>query len=96
MYQHLYLGFLYGLLAIKSVLVDDFMALVEGAIGSVRIMPFHGTEAAIFWGGKALYAAWFVALPSARSTHSWPALVALWLTAEAFAGWTLAMMFQVC
>ena len=28
-YQHVYLALLYGLLAIKSVLVDDFMAVQE-------------------------------------------------------------------
>ena len=95
MYQHLYLALLYGLLAIKSVLVDDFMALAEGAIGSVRLAPFTGGEAAIFWGGKALYGAWFLALPVAFSHHSWARLAALWLVAEACAGWTLALMFQV-
>ena len=91
----MYLALLYGLLAIKSVLVDDFTALAEGVIGSVRVKPLTRSEAAILWGGKALYAAWFLALPAVFSGHSWAALAALWLTAEAVAGWTLAFMFQV-
>ncbi len=94
-YQHVYLALLYGLLAIKSVLVDDFTALAEGVIGSVRVKPLTRGEAAVLWGGKALYAAWFLALPALCSRHSWTALAALWLTAEAVAGWTLAFMFQV-
>lgn len=52
-------------------------------------------QAAVFWGGKLLYGAWFLGAPAARSHHGWVALAALWLTAEAVAGWTLAMMFQV-
>ena len=94
-YQHVYLALLYGLLAIKSVLVDDFTALAEGVIGSVRVKPLTRGEAAVLWGGKALYAAWFLALPALFSGHSWAGLAALWLTAEAVAGWTLAFMFQV-
>ena len=94
-YQHVYLALLYGLLAIKSVLVDDFTALAEGVIGSVRVKPLTRGEAALLWAGKALYCAWFLALPAACSGRSWAALAALWLTAEAVAGWTLAFMFQV-
>ncbi len=36
-YQHLYLGLLYGLLSVKSVLVDDFQALASGSIGSLQL-----------------------------------------------------------
>lgn len=36
-YQHLYLGLLYGLLSVKSVLVDDFQALASGSIGSLHL-----------------------------------------------------------
>ena len=68
---------------------------MKGAIGSVRITPFTAGEAAIFWGGKLLYGAWFLAFPAACSHHSWLALAALWLLAEAVTGWTLAAMFQV-
>jgi hypothetical protein len=31
--QHVYLGILYGLLALKSVFLDDFMAYFSGSIG---------------------------------------------------------------
>ena len=61
----------------------------------MRVKPLSRSEAALLWGGKALYAAWFLALPLLYSDHSWAALAVLWLTAEAVAGWTLAFMFQV-
>lgn len=35
--QHLYLGFLYGLLTLKSIFVDDFISLFTGHIGAVKV-----------------------------------------------------------
>ena len=94
-YQHIYLGFLYGLLALKSVLVDDFASLAGGAIGDVALPRMTPLETGLFWGGKALYAAYFVAAPLAFSPHGWRAVLALWLIAESLTGWMLALMFQV-
>ena len=39
-YQHLYLSVMYGLLAFKSIYVDDFKSVWDGAIGAVRITRF--------------------------------------------------------
>jgi len=36
-YQHIYLGLLYGLLVVKSVFLDDFVALSTGRIGNVKV-----------------------------------------------------------
>ena len=94
-YQHIYLGFLYGLLALKSVVLDDFASLAGGAIGDVALPRMTPLETGLFWGGKALYAAYFVAAPLAFSPHGWGALLALWLIAEGVTGWMLALMFQV-
>ena len=93
--QHVYLGVLYGLLAFKSIYIDDFVALAGGAIGAVRLAPQTRSEAAVFWGGKAAYAAYMLAAPLAWSHHSLPRLLALWATADAVTGWMLAFMFQV-
>ena len=93
-YQHVYLAFLYGVLALKSVLLDDFASWAGGAIGDVRLARMTRLEAACFWGGKALYAAYFVAAPLAAGEHGWRALLALWLAAEVVAGYMLALMFQ--
>jgi acyl-lipid (8-3)-desaturase len=94
-WQHVYLGALYGLLALKSVLVDDFAALAAGAIGAVRLRRLTAGELAVFWAGKAGFAALFVALPVAAGTRSWGLLAAAWLVSELVAGWMLAFLFQV-
>jgi len=94
-YQHIYLGLLYGLLAIKSILLDDFQSISAGSIGPVSISKLTREEKAIFWGGKLLWLAYFIMLPAVRSHHSFAALAALWLLSEAVTGWILALMFQV-
>ena len=94
-YQHIYLGALYGLLVVKAVLVDDFKALADGAIGPLQLACMTNLEAAVFWGCKALYIAYFIALPILRSHHGVAALLALWLISEVVAGWMFAFLFQV-
>ena len=93
--QHVYLAFLYSLLALKSVLLDDFASYASGSVGDVALARMTPLETGCFWGGKALYAAYFVAAPLAASPHRWPALLALWLASEFVAGYMLALMFQV-
>jgi fatty acid desaturase len=94
-YQHIYLGVLYGLLALKSVLVDDFLALSSGSIGSVSISKLTLREQAVFWGGKVLWLLYFIVLPVMKSHHSWSTLLGLWVLSEMVTGWCLALMFQV-
>lgn len=96
LYQHLYLGFLYGVLAIKTSFMDDFTALASGRTGTVDIAPLTRDERVVFWAGKAVFATWFLVLPITCSGLSWARLLLLWLWSEAVAGWVLAFMFQVC
>lgn len=77
------------------MLVDDFASLAGGAIGDVALPRMTPLEMALFWAGKALYAAYFVAAPLAAGAHGWRATLALWLVAEGITGWMLALMFQV-
>ena len=93
-YQHVYMFALYGLLAMKSVFLDDFFTLAGGAIGPVRVPALGAGDAALLWGGKALFFAAFVGAPAAASSRSAAGLAALWLTSEAAAGWLLALLFQ--
>lgn len=60
----------------------------------LSIMVWH--ESLIFWGGKLLFALWFVGLPLAYSPHGVGRLALLWLTCQLCIGWMLAFMFQVC
>ncbi|CAK0758443.1 hypothetical protein CVIRNUC_002620 [Coccomyxa viridis] len=94
-YQHIYLGALYGLLVVKAVLVDDFVALAAGCIGPLKLARMTPRETAVFWGSKALYMAYFIMLPAMWSEHSLAALIALWLISEMVAGWLFAFLFQV-
>lgn len=94
-YQHVYLWFLYSLLALHSIFVADFTALAAGRIEMVRLAPMLQHEKAAFWGGKAAFAAWFFALPAAFSHWGWPQLLSLWLTTLGVGGWFLAIMFAV-
>ena len=92
---YIYLALLYGLLAMKSVLLDDFQSIATASIGPVSITKLTKQEKAVFWGGKLLWLGYFILLPAVQSHHSWSALAALWLLSEAVAGWILAFMFQV-
>jgi len=94
-YQHLYLGLLYGLLSIKSTLVDDFSALTSGKIGPVSINSFTNREFCVFWGSKAFYFTYWFALPLLYGNFSVPQLALIWFSSEAITGWLLAFMFQV-
>lgn len=94
-FQHLYLGWLYSLLAIKSFAIDDFLALKTGRIGNVHINKMTLAERQIFWAGKSFYFFCVYMLPWRMSTAGWTELLLLWALNEAFAGWTLAFLFQV-
>jgi len=94
-YQHLYLALLYGLLSLKSVLVDDFAALSEGRIGPVAISKLTARESAEFWLGKSVFFAGYVAAPLAFSPHSAARLLLVWIISQFVIGWLLAFMFQV-
>jgi fatty acid desaturase len=93
--QHVYLSFLYCLLAAKGIFVDDFVALATGRMGPVPLAPMGFLELALLWGGKAAYAAYMLALPLVYSPHSGLRLLALWAVMDAATGWMLALMFQV-
>ena len=75
--------------------MDDFLSLAEGRIGPVRLARMTGREAAVFWGGKLLYACYMLAAPVMWSQHSLGTLCLLWAAADATTGWMLAFMFQV-
>ena len=94
-FQHLYLGALYGLLSLKSVLLDDFKALSDGRIGAVALAPMRGWERGVFWGGKAWFLLVWFFVPAVGSGLPWAWLAALWLLAELVTGWMLAFLFQV-
>src|SRR5882672_10347494 len=54
-WQHLYLWPLYGLLAVKWQLVDDFRKLISGRISNQPFPRPNGWELVIFVAGKAIF-----------------------------------------
>eukprot|EP00250_Pteridium_aquilinum_P004280 c14504_g1_i1 orf=313-1734(+) len=94
-FQHWYLACLYGLLALKSVFVDDFLAYKSSSIGPIKISKMTPLENCVFWGGKLVYVLYMLVLPAIFSCHSGSRVAILYLTSQLIAGWTLALMFQV-
>lgn len=94
-FQHWYLGCLYGLLALKSVFVDDFLAYKGSSIGPIKISRMTMLESCIFWGGKLFYFLYMLVLPAFFGCHNGPHMAFLFLISQLVAGWTLALMFQV-
>lgn len=94
-FQHLYLGALYGLLGMKAVLVDDFVAFITGYIGPVKIPKMTSLEIGVFIGGKILYTVYMFVLPSFFSHHNLYLCAVLYMVSQLILGWTLALLFQV-
>ncbi|KAL3683664.1 hypothetical protein R1sor_001686 [Riccia sorocarpa] len=94
-YQHIYLGILYGVLALKSVFIDDFSAYFGGTIGPVKVARMTPLELAIFWGGKVVYALYMFVLPLMYGQYNTLTFIGLYILSQLVAGWTLALFFQV-
>jgi len=94
-FQHLYLGALYGLLALKGVFLDDFVAFLTGSIGPVKIPKMTTLEFGVFIGGKILYTLYMFVLPSFFSHQNVSLRAILYIVSQIICGWTLAFLFQV-
>ena len=92
-WQHLYLWPLYGLLAIKWQLFDDFRKLVSGRIGTQRFPRPRGRELLIFAVGKAVFFTLAFAIP--LRLHSVGAVLVLYAAASLVTGMVLSVVFQV-
>jgi fatty acid desaturase len=92
-YQYVYLLVAYSLLALKSVLVDDFASLAQHKIGIIQFRGLTLKELALFWFGKVVFFSWCLFLPInilglARG-------ILFFVTCEAAAGLYLAYVFEV-
>jgi linoleoyl-CoA desaturase len=91
--QHLYMPFLYGIISLKWVWLDDYRRLARGRVGTTPIVRPRGGALAILIGGKLVHLAWALVLPIA--VLGWlPGL--LFYNVMYFAcGFTLALVFQL-
>ena len=91
-WQHFYLWPLYGLLAIKWHLVDDFRKLISGRISNQRFPRPKGWELVIFVAGKAIF--FTVAFGIPLLFHSVGAVLVYYVVAALALGTVLSVVFQ--
>lgn len=92
-WQHLYLWPLYGLLAIKWQLLDDFRKLITGRIGNHRIPRPKKWDLAILVVGKALFLTLAFGIP--LLFHSMMVVLFYYGVAALVLGIVLSVVFQV-
>jgi linoleoyl-CoA desaturase len=92
-WQHLYLWPLYGLLAIKWQLLDDFRKLVRGRISNQPFPRPTGWELVILAGGKAIFLALAFGIPLVF--HSVSVVLLYYGIAGLVTGTVLSVVFQV-
>src|SRR6266508_1788904 len=92
-WQHLYLWPLYGLLAIKWQLVDDFRKLISGRISHQPFPRPTDWELVIFVAGKVIF--FSVAFGIPLLFHSVGVVLSYYAVAGLVAGMALSVVFQV-
>ena len=92
-WQHLYLWPLYGLLAIKWQLVDDFRKLINGRISNQPFPRPKGWELVIFIAGKVIF--FSVAFGIPLLFHSIGVALLYYGVAGLVTGLALSVVFQV-
>ena len=91
--QGVYLWILYGFLAIKWHLVDDFYQIAVGRIGGHKIPRPRGSELLIFIGGKIAFFSMAVVVPMLM--HPWWAVLGVYTIAAFVSGVVLSIVFQL-
>lgn len=92
-WQHLYLWLLYGLLAIKWQLVDDFRKLISGRISNQPFPRPRGWELVILVAGKAIFFALAFGIP--LRFHSVGVVLLYYGVAGLVTGTAPSVVFQV-
>jgi linoleoyl-CoA desaturase len=92
-WQYLYLWPLYGFLAIRWQLVDDFRRLIAGRIGSHRIRRPTGWDLAFLVAGKVTFFACAFGVP--MLLHPVNVVLIHYVITAVVLGTTLAVVFQV-
>jgi len=92
-WQHLYLWPLYGLLAIKWQLVDDFRKLISGRISNQPFPRPRGWELVILVAGKVIFLAFAFGIP--LQFHSVGVVIFYYAVAGLVTGTVLSVVFQV-
>jgi len=92
-YQGIYLWLLYGFIAIKWHLIDDFYQLFRGRIGAHKIPRPKGKDLAIFIAGKVVFFSIAFGIP--MLLHPWWAVLLVYGLAAFVSGVVLSVVFQL-
>lgn len=92
-YQHVYLWFLYGFIAIKWHVYDDFRDLCSGRIGQHPVPRPRGRDLLTLVGGKVVFFALALGIP--MWLHPWWAVLAVYAAASFVQGVVLSVVFQL-
>lgn len=93
-WQHVYIWPLYGLLALKNLVVSDVLSLVRGRVGE-QPLPRRPSRAIVsrVAAGKLVHVTWALLVP--MLFNPWRYVLAWYLACSWFVGFTLAMIFQL-
>lgn len=91
--QHFYMWALYGLLAVRWHLLQDFVTLARGRIGGTRVPRPRGWDLVELVSGKALFFSWVFVLPSLLHPV-WVVLV-FYTATSLVLGLVLSVVFQL-
>jgi linoleoyl-CoA desaturase len=91
--QGIYLWLLYGFLAIKWHLFDDFYNVAVGRIGPHKIPRPRGKDLVIFIAGKVVFFSMAFGIP--MLLHPWWAVLGVYAMAAFTSGVVLAVVFQL-
>ncbi len=93
-YQHLYLWFVYGFLAIKWLTYADFSNLAHRRVGDQPLRrPPPRRDLALLLAGKLAHVSWAVVIP--LLLHPWWVVVGCYLICSWLVGLSLAVIFQL-
>jgi linoleoyl-CoA desaturase len=92
-YQHVYMWFLYGFLALRWFLIADFVELAHPSRSRPAVRRPHRADAAKVMAGKALHFSWALLLPFAF--HRWWMVLTFYLACSWLLGFSLAVVFQL-
>jgi len=91
--QGIYLWVLYGFLAIKWHLVDDFQQIATGYIGGHKIPRPKGKDLFMFIAGKVVFFSMAFGIP--MLLHRWWAVLGVYALAAFVSGVVLSVVFQL-
>jgi len=92
-FQHIYLWPLYGFIAIKWHLIDDFKDLIRGRVGHQKVPRPKGWDLVVFIAGKLVFLSLAFGIPMLM--HSWWHVLVIYGFTALVTGVVLSTVFQL-